>query len=521
MSIKLTNDNIASCVRAADEFCNKYKIDSKNAISTRLALEETLLAFQKQFGMEYEFTYRCVKILGSCRIVISVAGPRFNPLNYQEDSIMQSNLLSSMLRKLIFEPSYTYQVGTNQVVFSLKKRDLSSIPGGSNMIALIIGLVIGLIYMQCPIAFRDYVSQTIFDPIYSTIIEMLIAITGPFIFVSLMTCIASLGDVNTFKNLGLNIVRRISRMAILTTIIAIFVSLSFFPLKHAEYVGTMTNGNFLKRLLAIVPTNMFLPFLRNNSIHIVFIAVFMGICALIIGDKISNFKIILSELNTLMSQAMDIIAKLNFPLIVLSIISLMNNINTELVLKLIKVVAACAITNIIIIAMYFGYILIRHNKSPMNFLKLMMPAISIGFFTASSTSAMFKNYELIDSKSEVNEDLHDLWNPLTFALASSTVVFLTVGTIFIANYTHTYVNMVWFIVAFLMIFQLNFAAPKVQGGIIATFTLLFSQLSINADYLGLLSAANVLVMNMNVGCNMIVRELDLYDLVLSQKEKTK
>ena len=200
MSIKLTNDNIASCVRAADEFCNKYKIDSKNAISTRLALEETLLAFQKQFGMEYEFTYRCVKILGSCRIVISVAGPRFNPLNYQEDSIMQSNLLSSMLRKLIFEPSYTYQVGTNQVVFSLKKRDLSSIPGGSNMIALIIGLVIGLIYMQCPIAFRDYVSQTIFDPIYSTIIEMLIAITGPFIFVSLMTCIASLGDVNTFKN---------------------------------------------------------------------------------------------------------------------------------------------------------------------------------------------------------------------------------------------------------------------------------------------------------------------------------
>ncbi len=157
----------------------------------------------------------------------------------------------------------------------------------------------------------------------------------------------------------------------------------------------------------------------------------------------------------------------------------------------------------------------------MNFLKLMMPAISIGFFTASSTSAMFKNYELIDSKSEVNEDLHNLWNPLTFALASSTVVFLTVSTIFIANYTHTYVNMVWFIVACLMIFQLNFAAPKVQGGIIATFTLLFSQLSINADYLGLLSAANVLVMNMNVGCNMIVRELDLYDLVLSQKEKTK
>lgn len=516
MGIKLTNENIAISVNQADEFCKKHKIDRKSAVSTRLALEETLLAFQKQFGKNCEYTFRCINVLGSCRIVVSVNGAGFNPLEHQGDSIMNSNLLASMLRKMILEPSYSYQFGLNQVSFPLKKRDLSKIPGGTNMLALLIGLVLGFLYLQCPTYVRDYCSQTILDPIYSTIIAILIAITGPFIFVSLMTCIASIGDVNTFRKLGMNIVRRISRMAILTTVIAMLVSLSFFPLKHSDYAATLTNGNFLKRLLAIIPTNMVMPFLHNNSIHIVFIGVFMGICALILGDKISGFKSILSEVNTLMSQAMDIIAKLNYPLIVLSIISLMNNINADLIFKLLKIVVACAVVNLIIIGLYSGYILIRHRRSPIPFLRAMMPAISIGFFTASSTSAMFKNYELVDSDIKVKSDVHDLWNPLTFALASSTVVFLTVGTIFIANYTNTYVNAVWFIMAFLMIFQLNFAAPKVQGGIIATFTLLFTQLGISADYLGLLSAANVLVMNINVGCNMIVRELDLYDLAITQ-----
>lgn len=510
----LTNENIAETIRLANDFCKNNKIDNASSIQATLALEETLIAYQKYFGDDISYSCRFIKMLGSCRMILTVGGPGYNPLENDND-LFQSSLLSSMLRKMILQPSYTYLHGINEINFPLKKRSTSGIPGGGNTIALILGLILGFIFIQLPSGTRINLSANVIDPIYSTIIGILLGITIPFIFVSLLTCIASMGDINTLKSLGMNIISRIARMALLTTAVGLLVSLWLFPLEFANSSHILTQGNFLQRILALFPTNMVIPFLRNNSIQIVFIAAFLGVCALILGDKINNFKVLLSETNTLLVQAMDIIAKLNYPLIVLSIISLMHSTNKQLFVSLLKVVLACVLTNLVVIAIYIIYVAIRHKRSPFKFLKTMMPAITIGFFTASSSTAMAKNYDLAENRAHIDSEIHDLWNPLTFALASSTVVFLTVGTIFIASYNHVAVNLIWFIMAFILIFQMNFAAPKVQGGVIATFTLLFSQLGLPTDSLGLLSAANVLVMNLNVGCNMITRELDLYDFALT------
>lgn len=510
----LTNENIAETIRQANEFCHINRIDSSSALQTVLALEETLIDYQHYFGDDISYTCRFVKTFGSCRIVLNVGGPGYNPLENEND-LFQSSLLRSLLRKMILQPSFTYGHGCNEINFPLKKRKVGGIPGGGNTVSLILGLVLGFIFIQLPSGVRDYLSTSAIDPIYSTIIGILLAITFPFIFVSLFTCIASMGDINTLKVLGSSIVRRIAIMAILTTAIGLYISTWLFPVKFVKNVQLVASSNYLQRLLDLFPTNMLSPFLNNDSIQIVLIATFLGVCALILGDKINNFKVVLSEVNTLFIQGMDIIAKLNYPLIVLSIIDLMNSLNRQLFISLLKVVLACVLTNLAMIMIYLIYVVIRHRRSPFIFLKAMLPAISIGFFTASSSAAMSKNYDLAESRAHIDSEIHDLWNPLTFALASSTVVFLTVGTIFITNYSHTPVNSIWYIMAFILIFQMNFAAPKVQGGIIATFTMLLSQLGLPTNALGLLSAANVLVMNLNVGCNMIIRELDLYDFALS------
>lgn len=517
MSLKLTNKNIADTIDAVRRFCKDNKIDDANAIQSALALEETLIAYQEQFGEDGDYTYLTSRLFGTCKIILKVQGIGYNPLDEYNDSILQSELLSSMLRRMIYQPSYNFAHGSNEITFPLKRQAARTFKLSGNTLSLIIGLIAGFLFINLPEGYRVSISSGIINPIYSTIIGVLLGITIPFIFISLISCIASIGDVNVFKKLGMNIIKRIAIMALLTTAIGLAISTMLFPLQYDSQSSIMSSGNFLERILALLPTNAIIPFLRNNSIQVVFIALFLGICALILGDKIINLKTILSEVNTLMIQAMDIVAKLNYPLIVLSIITLINSAKKDLLLSFVKVALACVLINLSVIVIYCTYILIRHKKSPLRFIKIMMPAINIGFITTSTTSAMMKNYDLIESKAHIDPDIHDLWNPLTFALGSSTVVFLTIGTIFIANYNHIAVNSVWFIMAFLLIFQMSFAAPKVQGGVIAAFTLLFSQLGLPVDSLGLLSAANTICINMSVGFTMMVRELDLYDLALSQK----
>ena len=73
----------------------------------------------------------------------------------------------------------------------------------------------------------------------------------------------------------------------------------------------------------------------------------------------------------------------------------------------------------------------------------------------------------------------------------------------------------------LLILELTIASPKIPGGIIATYTLLFTELGLPADSLGLLMAANVFIVNFEVMDELLIKYCDLKDLDCLLKKETK
>lgn len=56
-----------------------------------------------------------------------------------------------------------------------------------------------------------------------------------------------------------------------------------------------------------------------------------------------------------------------------------------------------------------------------------------------------------------------------------------------------------------MIIQIGMATPRIPGGIIASCSILFSQLGLTTDQLGLIMAANVLVLYLDTAVAGIIR----------------
>ena len=65
-----------------------------------------------------------------------------------------------------------------------------------------------------------------------------------------------------------------------------------------------------------------------------------------------------------------------------------------------------------------------------------------------------------------------------------------------------------FVIAFLAI-QLSFSSPNAAGGIVASFTLLLTELGLPLEHVGTLMIADVMTGNLFTGLNVLIRQCEL------------
>ena len=81
----LTNANVDIISDEIAAFLDKCNVDIKDAMRIKLAVEETLLHYQEEFGEEQKVFINCRKRLGRSRIEIRIPATRFNPMELEED----------------------------------------------------------------------------------------------------------------------------------------------------------------------------------------------------------------------------------------------------------------------------------------------------------------------------------------------------------------------------------------------------------------------------------------------------
>jgi Na+/H+-dicarboxylate symporter len=142
-----------------------------------------------------------------------------------------------------------------------------------------------------------------------------------------------------------------------------------------------------------------------------------------------------------------------------------------------------------LIMMLFHTVLacVRMRISPFALWKKVLPTFIIAITTASSSAAFTANIKTCTEELGVSHRLANFGVPFGQILYKPGVpiLFLFAATS-VAESSGTEVSMAWYITAVVTCIILSIAAPPVPGGMAASFTILFTQLSLPASDLGII-----------------------------------
>ncbi|SER10009.1 Na+/H+-dicarboxylate symporter [Hyunsoonleella jejuensis] len=296
---------------------------------------------------------------------------------------------------------------------------------------IIIGMVLGIIFgfiMNGIEGGKGFVSDWI-SPFGTIFINLLKLIAVPLILASLIKGISDLKDISKIKSMGL----RTIGIYIFTTLVAIVIGLSIvniikpgegmpqdtiekIKMKYENDAGVtdklakaaaQKDAGPLQALVDIFPSNIFKSFSEASMLQVIFFALFVGICLLLIGEKQAEPLVkFFDSLNEVVMKMVDLIM-LFAPY---AVFALLANViiafdDTEILIKLLFY-AFCVVGGLILmIGFYLLLVRVYAKKSPMWFLKEISPAQLLAFSTSSSAATLPVTMERVEEHLGVDKEV--------------------------------------------------------------------------------------------------------------------
>lgn len=255
-------------------------------------------------------------------------------------------------------------------------------------IATILGLFAG--YLQIPAIFAvASVTSEIF-------INFLKLVSLPIIFLSIVSNVSGMDSITEFKVLG----KKVIKYTLLTTVIAATIALILFVLVNpvqsqinldqTAHPIQKDQPGYLKYLLQSIPSNFVQPFSENHVIGVLFIAVIFSLS--IISLPKENRVVLHSVFSSLYAAVMKItswIVKL-LPIAVWSFLALLiKDWNESLDIKNLALYLGCVVAANLIQGFVVLPTFLKIKKiSPVVMFKGMFPALSLAFFSKSSSATL-------------------------------------------------------------------------------------------------------------------------------------
>lgn len=296
---------------------------------------------------------------------------------------------------------------------------------------IIIGMVLGIIFgfiMNSIDGGNSFVSDWI-APFGTIFINLLKLIAVPLILASLIKGISDLKDISKIKSMGL---RTIS-IYMVTTLVAVIIGLGIvntvkpgngmpeetiekIKLKYANDAGVVDKLNKasaqkdagpLQALVDIFPSNIFKALTEASMLQVIFFALFVGICLLLIGEKKAKPLVdFFDSLNEVIMKMVDLIM-LYAPYAVFALLAnvIISFDDTEILVKLLWY-ALCVFGGLVLlIGFYLILIRVYTKKSPIWFLKQISPAQLLAFSTSSSAATLPVTMERVEEHLGVDKEV--------------------------------------------------------------------------------------------------------------------
>ena len=227
-------------------------------------------------------------------------------------------------------------------------------------------------------------------------INLLKLVSLPIIFLSIVSTASGMDSVSEIKSIG----KRVIKYTLLTTVIAAAVALVLFVLidpassvvqaSSETATASTPSGSYYSYLIKSIPSNIVQPFSENHVIGVLFIAMILSLAILSLPQQ--NRVVLHSFFSSLYAAIMKItvwIVRL-MPIAIWAFITLFFKDFREgldvksLALYLTVVLIANFVQAVIVLPIFLK----TKGISPVKMLRAMMPALSVAFFTKSSSAAL-------------------------------------------------------------------------------------------------------------------------------------
>lgn len=484
---KLTPDDIDEATLLIYDEMLARKMDKAEALRVRLTVEKSLRWILAHHLDYTKFSVSMQKYWWRWYVTVTLPGKKLeNDYALLNRHIEVHDFLTSRMGGLKTHYSFMYKMGENLLEIQLPHAPISSF--GKVVIGVILAVLLGTFAKNTlPADILASINTDFIIPLFKKLMQLLSMLATFMIMFSLMSSICSMSNLQTLKKLGVSYFSGVAAKMMLTSVTCIAVIPYIFDMlskKGSLEINILVT--LYSMILNIVPSNLISPFLEGNLLQVVVISVFFAIIMLGLGRDSESLVVGVRQINKVMHTSMTYICY-TIPLIVfLSFFNMIISDSLANVSGLIKITVCMVLFTALYIILSAVYIGIRTKISPMRLILDFMPAFTRGFITVSSASTISTMNNLLAKKFNVPSEIINFAVPLGLVCYKpGLLMFLIISSAGMAEMFGVTIPLgEWVLFAFVALIS-SFASPPVPGGSIVIIGIVFTQLHLPTEALGL------------------------------------
>lgn len=489
----------------------KLEVERKEILRLRLSIEEALLIWLDNLGEDTQCSIRYGKRQNTFTISLFAKGKKSNPLEQTEelDETDDFDLMVNMLMNLNLAPSYSYRNGINSLTFKISMKQ-EKFPMG--IIWAILGAIVSfLIFQYTPSIIGESVYTYITYPIQALLLNGISMVTGPLLFLAVITGIIRTDNVNTIRRRGGVMLSDFILQMIFAAIMTILVCFLGFDYQwDTGSNATLDASVFIDLIVDIVPTTIFTPFMESNALQLVFLAIVSGVALLIVRDKTEGLCSIIDQTYSFFNVMMGWIAKMLPIFIYCTLVNiLLENGDLQILSFAFLIIVSLSLMAVFLL-FRFIHVVYSCKIKPKLLYKKLLPSFILLATAASSTATFWHTKKVCVEDLGVQEDCTNTSLPLGSVLyMPACVILFTASALYTASAYQTNVSISFFILLVFLCVVMTMAMPPVAGSEIMCLTGLFMGLGIDTAGVPLIVALTVVINGCLVVFNIVSLELTL------------
>ena len=439
-----------------------------------------LEAYARRFGEGAEFEFAFKKRLVSTELKITVPGRLYDPLLDAKDPTFDDTykLISRLLVNKLSTAFYVYGVGKNIVSIHIPRRGQRSPMKSPTLWATILGVLFGIFITMLPAGIFDFLLNELVSPVYNVLVRTLSGVTGPLLFLSLLSSITTLSDISELNTLGKSVIRHFVITTMAIALMSILVCALFFRNLGGEGTSILPD-KIIALILDMIPTNLFSPFVEGKVTQLAVLGLGLGAALLMIGERGSGLKSLLGETSIWLSTLSTIINKASPAIAFLNLANLTASGRFASILGAWKYLAAFLLCLLAYALWKLCFVSLRHSLSPLLLLKKLRPLI---------IKTVNPQKQIAEQGFGIQPSFSGFWSSMSRALLNPTTTVTCVAASFCAaQMSGVSVSSSFLVVLFLLSVQVSISSP----GLTSALVLIFGQLGISPDYVGVFMACRV------------------------------